>query len=131
MNTHAAIHRVLLVDDDDNLRFLTQTGLEGMTDWEIEPASSGQEALEKAERCTPDVVLMDMMMPGMDGTTTMRKMREHPQLKDVPIIFLTAKVQVREKEQYLKLGATGVIVKPFDPITLCDEIQSILRSRKC
>lgn len=120
--------KVMLVDDDDNIRMVAMIGLEDEPDWEVEEAHSGFECLDRVKDFKPDLILLDMMMPGMDGVTTFEKLKENPETKDIPIIFMTAKVQKNEVEGYRKLGAKGVIIKPFDPITLSQEIQQILRS---
>jgi CheY-like chemotaxis protein len=120
------IEKILLVDDDQNIRFVAQMALEGLTKWKILLASSGLEAIDLAKNERPDLVILDMMMPGMDGPTTYQKLREHEELVSTPVIFMTAKVQTHELESHLKLGAAGVIAKPFDPMTLHQEILSIL-----
>ena|SRR6516162_3382676 len=120
------IEKVLLVDDDQNIRFVVQMTLEGMTSWKVLVAESGQEALTIAEREKPDLILLDMMMPGMDGPTTYSRLKEQGNL--VPVIFMTAKVQTHEVEDHLKLGAAGVIAKPFDPMTLHKDILRIVES---
>jgi CheY-like chemotaxis protein len=120
------IEKVLLVDDDQNIRFVVQMTLEGMTSWKVLVAESGQEALTIAEREKPDLILLDMMMPGMDGPTTYSRLKEQGNL--VPVIFMTAKVQTHELEDHLKLGAAGVIAKPFDPMTLHKDIIRIVES---
>ena len=89
-------------------------------------ASSGPMALEVAEREQPDVVLLDVMMPGMDGPTTLRRLREQASTAAIPVVFVTAKVQHHEVQRYLDLGAVGVIAKPFDPMKLPDEVRAIM-----
>lgn len=122
--------KVLLVDDDTNIRMVAVMGLEDEMEWEIQEASSGQEAIHLASVQKPDLILLDMMMPGMDGISTFGKLRELDNAKDTPIIFMTAKVQPEEIESYKILGARGVIIKPFDPITLAKEIEEILGQKK-
>jgi len=117
-----SIKNVLLVDDDTNITFLTKMALAELTDWHIEEASSGTQALNMAESTTPDLILLDAMMPMMDGRETFAKLRAIEALSATRIIFVTAKVQSAEVAQYLELGADGVITKPFDPIALVDEI---------
>jgi len=124
------IKKVLLVDDDQNIRFVAQMTLEGLTEWKIIPAESGKAAIETAPKEMPDLILLDVMMPEMDGPTTLKKLQENPALRPIPVIFMTAKIQTDELENYLKLGAAGVIGKPFDPMTLPDEIAKILNSVK-
>lgn len=119
--------KVLLVDDDSNIRTIAAIGLEDEPDWEIVEASSGSEALGLVSDFSPDVILLDMMMPGLDGLGTFELLREKRDLQTTPIIFMTAKVQPEEVERYITLGAAGVIIKPFDPITLASEIQGILK----
>ncbi|HEY9712006.1 MAG TPA: response regulator, partial [Chroococcales cyanobacterium] len=120
--------KILLVDDDDNIRTIAVIGLEDVPDWTVIEASSGHAALQIAREERPDLILLDMMMPGMDGVMTMQKLQEQPETAGIPIIFMTAKVQTHEIASYRKLGARGVIVKPFDPITLPDDITAILDS---
>jgi DNA-binding response OmpR family regulator len=122
MNNIDAIKNVLLVDDDTNITFLTKVALEGLTDWKVESADSGAEALQKAERTKPDLILLDVMMPEMDGRVTYARLRQNPALSATHIIFLTAKGESTEIDIFRKLGADGVIIKPFDPITLVEEI---------
>jgi len=120
------IKNVLLVDDDTNITYLTQVALEQLTDWHIETAESGEEALTKIGASKPDLVLLDIMMPGMNGVTVFTKLRANPALASTHILFMTAKVQSQEIDQYLKLGVDGVIIKPFDPLALPDEIERII-----
>lgn len=117
------ISKVLIVDDDDNIRMIAQIGLEDRGDWQIIEARSGEEALSTAARERPDVILLDMMMPGMDGISAYGKLKDQAETADIPVIFMTAKVQDAEQEQYRKLGAIGVIVKPFDPMKLSTQIE--------
>jgi len=126
MTTAMEIKQVLLVDDDLNIRTLAQMGLEGLTDWKVELASSGAEALTKAAELKPDLIILDVMMPGMDGPTTLGELRKVDTLNSIPVIFMTAKAQTHEVELYQKMGARGIITKPFDPMTLPDDIQGIL-----
>ncbi len=126
MTTAADIKNVLLVDDDLNIRTLAQMGLEGLTDWKVELAGSGAEAISKATELKPDLIILDVMMPGMDGPTTLGELRKVEALLGIPVIFMTAKAQTHEVELYQKMGARGIITKPFDPMTLPDDIQGIL-----
>lgn len=118
--------KVLLVDDEPDIRRIGELSLLAAPGWETVLAESGAEALELAAVHKPDVILMDMMMPGMDGLTTLTKLRENLDLKDTPVIFMTAKVQRNEIERYVGAGAKGVLHKPFDPMTLADEIKRLL-----
>lgn len=118
--------RVLLVDDEQDIRRIGQLSLEGVGGWQASLASSGQEAVEAARQHRPDLILLDMMMPGMDGMATLARLRAEPDLASIPVVFVTAKVQRAEVERYLQAGAVGVIRKPFDPMTLPGEIRAIL-----
>jgi len=120
------IQKILLVDDDQNIQVIAKMGLEDRPDWQVFLASSGTEGLEIAATEKPDLVLLDMMMPGMDGKTTLAKLRQMPDLINVPVIFMTAKVLRHELDSYLELGVSGVIAKPFDPMTLSQEIVKIV-----
>lgn len=120
--------RLLLVDDEDAIRIIASISLERVGGWTIVSVSSGQAALDAAQEDGPfDAILMDVMMPGLDGPDTLSRMREEgvPALQ-VPVVFMTAKVGEAERERLLSLGASGVIAKPFDPMTLPDELGRIL-----
>lgn len=129
MTPAAAIQKVLMVDDDPNIRFITEMSLQGLTSWQVLLAGSGDEALELISNNCPDLALLDVMMPGMDGPTLFRKIKAQCGADKMPlIIFMTAKVQTQEVETYKNLGAIGVITKPFDPMKLPQQIQEILNS---
>lgn len=116
--------KVILVDDDDNIRMLAEMSLED--DFDLVVVSSGEQALQEAQTQMPDLILLDMMMPNMDGKETLEKLRQCQTTASVPVIFMTAKVQRHEVEEYLKLGIAGVIIKPFDPISLPGQICNIM-----
>jgi CheY-like chemotaxis protein len=119
--------RLLLVDDEDAIRTIAQISLERIAGWTVIPAASGEAALEAADNDGPfDAVLLDVMMPGLDGPTTYQHLRNGPLPPGTPVIFLTAKVSNADREHLHSLGATGVIAKPFDPMTLPEQIQQIL-----
>lgn len=117
------LSKILLVDDDDNIRTIAQISLED--DYQVEVVSSGLEALEAAARLQPDLILLDVMMPGLDGKATFARLQENPALCGIPVIFMTAKVLSHEIDFYLGLGAAAVITKPFDPMKLAGEVQEI------
>jgi CheY-like chemotaxis protein len=119
------IKKLLVTDDDPNILFIAQMGLEDTPEWTVFTAQSGQEAINKAILEKPDAIVLDMMMPGMDGKMTLNKLRQNPETADIPVIFLTAKVQREEIDSYLKMGAAGVITKPFDPMKLSAELKAI------
>ena len=118
--------KLLVVDDDKSIREVVEISLED--DWIVITAASGAEALEKAASENPALILLDRMMPGMDGLETLHRLRELPQTKSTPIIFLTAKVQSQEIATYANLDIIGVLSKPFDPMTLSAEIATLLRN---
>jgi CheY-like chemotaxis protein len=119
------IKKVLLVDDDADIRQVAGMSLTHVGGWEVSLASSGAEAIDIATEFRPDVILLDVMMPEMDGPTTYLELRKLDGFSETPIIFITAKVQRHEVERYLGLGASGCIGKPFDPMTLSKVISDI------
>ena len=119
------LSRVLYVEDDPDIQEVAKLALEVVGGLEVTLASSGTEALDAATRQVPDLVLLDVMMPGMDGPTTLRALRQLDQMADVPVIFVTAKVQSTEVNEYLAQGAAGVIAKPFDPMTLAEQARAL------
>jgi two-component system, OmpR family, response regulator len=123
MEQHLA--RILNVEDDPFIQAVVRMAIEDVGGMIYEPASSGREGLEKARSFAPDLILLDVMMPGMTGVETLRALRADPQTASIPVIFMTAKVQPHEVSSYLQLGADGVIPKPFDPTTLADEARAI------
>ncbi len=128
MTASTQIHRVLLVDDEPDIRRIGQLSLERVGGWQVVLASSSAEALAAAGRERPDVILLDVMMPVADGPTTLARLREQADTAEIPVIFMTAKVQQHEVQRLLGLGAVGVIPKPFDPMTLPDEVRRVLAS---
>ncbi len=119
--------QVLYVEDDPDIRAVAEFALED-EGVELEVCETGMVALEKAKAFRPDLLLLDVMMPGIDGPTTLQRLREYSHLVDTPAIFMTAKVQPNELEQYEAAGAIGVISKPFDPMGLADEIRRLLKA---
>jgi two-component system, OmpR family, response regulator len=120
--TKAQIRKVLLVEDDNHIRLIIKTSLFKLAQWQVIEARNGAEALRLADEERPDLILLDIMMPGMDGTTTFKELQKNEAVSAVPVIFMTAKVQRQEIESYIKLGARGVITKPVDPMTLPEQI---------
>jgi CheY-like chemotaxis protein len=119
------IQKVLVVDDDDHIRMVSRLSVEKVGNWQVAVAAGGEEAIELARAERPDLILLDVMMPDLDGPGTLERLQSQPETADIPVIFLTAKVQQHEVERYLELGAIGVISKPFDPMTLPDEIRNL------
>ena len=119
------LKRVLYVEDEPDIQAVAQVALEVVGGLDLKSCSHGQEALDAAPDYAPDLFLLDVMMPGMDGPETLKALRELPKLENTPVIFMTAKVQPDEIKSYMALGALDVISKPFDPMTLADQIKSI------
>ena len=124
-----SVTKVMIVDDDEDIRIVCELAVRRLGGWEVVMAASGDEALALARRERPDVILLDVMMPGIDGPTTLGMLRRQPETEAIPVIFLTAKVQQQEVDRYLALGATGVIGKPFHALELTDEIRRIVEGR--
>lgn len=119
--------RILHVDDETDIREVAAFALELDPGIELRSAGSGQAALSALDACyAPDVILLDVMMPGLDGPGTLRLIRERPEHASTPVIFMTARAQSGELEQYRRLGALDVIVKPFDPMTLAADVRAVL-----
>jgi CheY-like chemotaxis protein len=123
------ILRVLLAEDEQDIQKVAQISLQYRGGWEVSLASDGEECLAKAAADPPDVILLDCMMPRLDGYETCRRLKQDPQLRNIPVIFLTAKAQEAEVRKGLSLGAVGYLIKPFNPMSLAAEIQEILDSR--
>lgn len=121
----ATLNRILYVEDEPDIQTIARIALETVGGFTVEICSSGPEALEKVDGFAPDLILLDVMMPDMDGPTTMHALRSQTSASETPIIFITAKVQTQEVESYKALGAIDVIAKPFDPMTLSSKIQDI------
>jgi two-component system, OmpR family, response regulator len=123
------VKRILYVEDEQDIQVIARIALEDVGGFEVDVASSGREALGQAEAFAPDLILLDVMMPGMDGPATLRGLRGKPSLASVPVIFMTAKVQSNEVDEYMRMGAIGVVRKPFDPLTLAAEVTRLVESR--
>jgi len=123
------LKKVLYVEDDADIRTIASLALEAVGGLTLQACASGADALAGAAAFAPDLLLLDVMMPGMDGPTTLARLREVPATRDVPVIFMTAKVQASEVQHYRALGALGVISKPFDPMTLASEVQALWAGR--
>ena len=119
------LKRILYVEDEDSIRTIAITVLEAVGGFTVIACGSGQQAVEAAPGAAADLILLDVMMPGMDGPATLQALRALPQTAQTPVIFMTAKVQAGEIQQYKSLGALDVIAKPFDPMTLSEQISEI------
>ncbi len=121
------LQEVLYVEDDPDIRVVARMALETLGGLRVCCCDGGAQALAALDRCRPDVVLLDVMMPDLDGPATLALLRQHPVGRDLPVIFMTAKAQAHEVRHYLSLGAAGVITKPFDPMTLADQVRALWR----
>lgn len=124
----SALPRILYVEDEPDIRTVARMALEMIGGFEVKICSSGEEAVCEAEDFAPDMILLDVMMPGMDGPSTLEALRKKASLADTPVAFMTAKVQPAEVAHYKSLGARDVIAKPFDPMTLADQVKAIWES---
>ena len=122
------LKRILYVEDEPDIQAVAKMALEMVGGFTVRICSSGEEALGVAADFAPDLILLDVMMPGMDGPSTLKALRNLPSLAKIPVAFMTAKVQPQEVEQYRSLGALDVIAKPFDPMTLADQVREIGRA---
>lgn len=124
------LKRILLVEDEPDIRTIVSVALGDIGGFEIEVCSSGHKVLEMIQACQPDLLILDVMMPVMDGPTTLQEIRKFAAFKELPVIFMTAKVQPHEVNEYMALGVLGVISKPFDPVALPQEIREIWNSHE-
>jgi len=118
--------KILIIDDEDDIREVAALSLESVAGWEVVTASSGSQGLSRAAEHQPDAILLDVMMPGMDGPTTFRELRKNPLTAKIPVLLLTAKVQNSDQRRFADLGVESVLFKPFDPLTLADQISGVL-----
>ena len=118
--------KVLIVDDEPDIRRIAKLGLSRVGGMEVVEAANGAEALVRAKEDKPDAVLLDVMMPGLDGPSTLARLRGDPTTSGIPVVFLTAKAIAAELERLKLLGAAGVLTKPFDPMTLARELRALL-----
>jgi CheY-like chemotaxis protein len=116
--------RVLHVDDEPDIREIVEMSLALDPDLTVRGCASGGDALAAAAAWSPDLILLDVMMPVMDGPTTLTHLRQSPRTADIPVVFMTARAQPRELEHFVSLGAEGVIAKPFDPMTLAAAVRN-------
>jgi CheY-like chemotaxis protein len=118
--------KILVVDDEESVRLVVQSCLEDLAGWEVLAAASGSAGLEMAIDQHPDAIILDVMMPGMDGLMFLQKLRADPELQDIPTILLTAKVELTAPDRYLAHGAVGALAKPFDPMSLIEQVRVFL-----
>ncbi|MGH7770824.1 MAG: response regulator [Candidatus Binatia bacterium] len=118
--------RILIIDDEDDILEVAQVSLEVVAGWEVLTASSGNQGVAKAKVEQPDAILLDVMMPDVDGPATLRKLQADPTTKDIPVILLTAKVQACDRLRFSDLGVAAVLAKPFDPTRLASQVAEAL-----
>ena len=125
MTDMAALERVLYIEDEPDIRVVAEIALRQVGLLNVLTCSSGKEGLSRIHEFMPQLIILDVMMPGMDGPQILSKLREMPAFKETPVVFITAKVQPDEVEQFKQLGAADVISKPFNPMSLADDVRAI------
>lgn len=118
--------RILVIDDEDDIREVAQLSLEMVAGWEVSTACSGSKGLTKAEAEQPNAILLDVMMPDLDGLATFQKLQANPATDHIPVILLTAKVQSADRQRFAQLGVTAIIAKPFNPLNLANQVADAL-----
>lgn len=122
------MRRILIIDDEDDIREVAALSLEATAGWDVLTANSGPAGIEAAisSQPVPDAILMDVMMPGMDGPSTFRLIQQNPAISKIPVLLLTAKVQGVDQRRFAGLGVAAVLFKPFDPLSLASQISEAL-----
>lgn len=121
-----SIKRILLIDDEDDIREVARVSLEMVGGWKVASAGTAHQGLEMAADQRPDAILLDVMIPDMDGPATFRALQAEPATRDIPVILLTAKVQATDLRHFADLGVAATIAKPFDPLTLPSQVADVL-----
>lgn len=124
------LRRILFVEDDPDIQTVAKMALEAIGGFTVLACGSGSEALARLDEFAPDLVLLDVMMPGMDGPATLAALRQSPTGRELPVVFMTARVQAQEVAAYREMGAEDVIAKPFDPMMLSEQVLAIWRMLK-
>lgn len=119
------LKKILYAEDEPDVQTVVELTVQTMSNYTIKICDNGKKLLECVQDYEPDLILLDVMMPEMDGPTTFKNLQENSQTKDIPVVFMTAKAQVHEIETFKQTGILGIITKPFDPISLCNEIEKI------
>ena len=119
------LKHIFLIEDEADIRAVATIALEQVGGLSVTGYTSGEEVLRQLEKATPDLILLDVMMPGMDGPEVLGRLQNMAPAKDIPVVFMTAKVQPQEVAHFKSLGAVDVIAKPFDPMTLAEQIKEI------
>jgi two-component system, OmpR family, response regulator len=124
------LERITYVEDEPDIRSITEFALKELGGFSLDVCASGPEALERTPHYNPDLIVLDVMMPGMDGVETFKRLRAIPKLAKTPVVFLTAKAMKWEIDRYRGLGAADIIAKPFDPLTLADRLREIWQKHR-
>lgn len=124
------LKKILYAEDETDLQAIVEMTIQAMSNYEIKICDNGKKLLEIVEEYNPDLILLDVMMPEMDGPTTFKHLQSSEKAKDIPVIFMTAKAQTNEIEAFKETGALGIIIKPFDPVNLCNDIKKIWNSKQ-
>jgi CheY-like chemotaxis protein len=117
---------ILVIDNEEYIQEVAKVCLETVAGWKVLTASSGKEGIKKAETLQPDAILLDVMMPEMDGITTFEKLQANPATVEIPVILLTAKIQTADRRRYAQMGVKDAIAKPFNPLELANQVASAL-----
>ena len=124
------LKRVLYAEDEPDVQTVVELTVLSMSNYDIKICNNGKELVDCVEDYSPDLIMLDVMMPLMDGPTTFKALQENSFTKNIPVIFMTAMAQTHEVEKFKSYGAIGIITKPFDPVSLCSEIQKIWEENK-
>ncbi len=124
------LNKIVCIEDEPDIRVVAEMALADIGGFEVKCCESGRQALYVTQEFIPDLFIVDVMMPGMDGPQTIKMLRAQPALADIPVIFMTAKVETQAREELMALGAIGIITKPFDPITLAEMVQSVWKKQE-
>ncbi|MEM6434497.1 MAG: response regulator [Cyanobacteria bacterium P01_D01_bin.115] len=117
---------VLVIDDEESIQKVVRLSLKMEASWQTITVSSGLEGVRQATLCQPDAILLDVMMPEVDGIATFKRLHDNPKTQSIPVILLTAKTRTSEKRLFQKIGVAGVITKPFNPLTLASQVAKLL-----
>lgn len=121
--------KVLIIDDEEDIRQITRFALNKIANWDVVDTANAEEGIVLAASENPDVILLDVLMPGMDGPAALAELRKNPATSKIPVVFLTARGLPDEVDRLKKQGAAGVITKPFDPMTLAEDMSAMLGGR--
>ena len=121
---------ILLVDDENDIREVAAISMQAVGGWQVSSAGGGREAVAKALADQPDAILLDVMMPDLDGPATFKLLQEDDRTRDIPVILLTAKAQAADRRSFDDLGVAGVLSKPFDPMSLPDQVAALLAAAR-